>query len=233
MYGLNQDVQDEGLEREVEEMRRKRLAEEAQKQEDQRIEARKNKKLQELRERKKFNTGGTININSYKQSEVQSYDLSGNVVEVAFLSKLPNLVPTCAKAADKPEAKNGVSTERVAFRRNNNKAQAAKELLGSASYNEDALLKAASAKDHDNSKLKYTTGPYDKIVPAIGVTFTEIGKNPKVRNESLGQLMGKITKAEFRTLISDYSLGKSAGFTGIGKISLFSARIFLDKHIIS
>ncbi len=132
------------------------------------------------------------------KGEAQSYFINGKSAAVQYMKKLPNLVPTC--------------TQRIFPRQNRTRkptATSRKHKYSGAAMRRslpdlwEGMLPGRKAIDQQ--LLRPPGGIYEALVPAVGVTFSEAGKAPKFSNRSISQYTGRVSKTEFRTMLTEHT----------------------------
>eukprot|EP00829_Urostomides_striatus_P021218 TRINITY_DN934_c0_g1_i2.p1 TRINITY_DN934_c0_g1~~TRINITY_DN934_c0_g1_i2.p1 ORF type:complete len:354 (+),score=92.48 TRINITY_DN934_c0_g1_i2:69-1130(+) len=118
----------------------------------------------------------------------RSFDPFGMAVEIKKLNILPELAPKLGQIGIRTSSAEQPLIRTQPSIRVHPKTRERKELL--FSKEEKVLTKNPEA----------CTGLYDALVPAAGVTFSEIGKNPKMSHETMSQQIGKMRKTELQSL---------------------------------
>lgn len=172
----------------VEQMRKRKLNDEIRIREEKRIEA---QRLEKQSENKRNRRTGLV--------AHHSYTVSGEFVAVAALAELPEIAPKCG----------AVRKESLV----------APQLSRKLSRNLTRKFTFLSPHSDSGQKTPDESPPhpdfYSSLVPALGVTFTEAGKEPKTTKDSLSQRMGRLTRSEFRAMAcgaSRKSLGEAGDF---------------------
>ncbi len=225
MYPVKPDRIDDGLERVVEEMRRARVAEEAKRGEAERLNEMMRKKMNEMRGKAKKGRA------SVTEDDIQSYDLNGKNVEVRHMKKLPTLVPMCTRmygsGSYEPSPKqSSIGRKDPSLKRNKPGAtKSMSELLGK-------LLPQRRVTEKTSGLAPQKVQMYEALVPAVGVTFAEQGKNLKYNSLSMSQYTGKLSKSDFKSLFNDHMLRSTGFFPNLAKTQGFvtgppSARMVL------
>ncbi len=184
-YPIGFKKPEDEFEKMIEEMRNRQREEELQKIQDQRMEAEKLRLLEEQENRKKANKNSG--------AALPSYDMFGQVVEVAPVRSFPNLTTRCSsnqKSLETVEAK----TSRKPFVHIIHK--------GPRTSNEPwemEVAKSARLEQDGTRPGLMLQRVYETIVPAMGVTFSEGGKNPKANRGPEAPLSHRLTKAEYAT----------------------------------
>ncbi len=202
MYPIKDPPQSDELEATIEKLRKVMRFEESKKLEELRSQALSKRKQQEVRDKR-------------KKDETISYDVGGHVVEVQQMTKLPEIVPHCAPIHVAAPSGGDSSPMRSTAR------FLRKHLLSKGAANESSdesrLLKEERRRPIVSGQEERTGAPlrgmYDAFVPAEGVTFSELGRNVKAGTVSLKAKLGKISRTEFLTLMSESSLhNNTTGF---------------------
>ena len=192
---------DERFEREIEELRRQRIAGERKKKEDEKQELESQKKMQEMQEKKKVarKKGGAGGL-------YYSYDIKGRSVEIQNFAAFPNLVPKCVPTTKLAEPRGG-SPDRVKAR------QSFKKLPPQTEPRNELMEQAVrSTEKAENTKMPVlaASGFYEAIVLASGVTFFEQGKNPKSNLQVSAEKSGMFNKTEYYSMLGETSMKLAA-----------------------
>jgi len=112
-----------------------------------------------------------------KSSATPSYDISGKAVSVQQLKMFPSLVPTCINKINHQKTK---------------EVKTARDLVNAMI---PKTVKKGPIKVKEEHEKRFAI--YDKIIPATGVTFTEIGKAPKISNLTISQSICQLAKSNY------------------------------------
>ncbi len=195
-YPLAREESDGRLERDIEELRRQRFAEERNRREEERQEQESKRRAEEINERKKGakKKGGAAGL-------FFSYDVHGRSIEVQTMHNFPSLAPKCSQTSRTVGKEAVAGEDRV--------TEVYRQFVASRPELKEELahMKVSEKGEAARQALALAPGIYDSLVPTTGVTFIEQGKNPKFNAKTLGDKEGKFNKTEYYSIISEASRG--------------------------
>eukprot|EP00826_Nyctotherus_ovalis_P003338 TRINITY_DN10678_c0_g1_i3.p1 TRINITY_DN10678_c0_g1~~TRINITY_DN10678_c0_g1_i3.p1 ORF type:complete len:292 (+),score=69.37 TRINITY_DN10678_c0_g1_i3:644-1519(+) len=162
----------------VEQMRKRKLNNEIIIREEKRIEA---QKLEKQNESKRNRRKELVPHHSYA--------ISGEFITIASLAELPEIAPKCGAAR-----KESLVTPKLSRKLSRNLTRKFTFLKPLADSEPKTPDEAATHPDF-----------YSSLVPVLGVTFAEAGKEPKTSKGSLSQRIGRLTRSEFQAMACNAS----------------------------
>jgi len=167
-------------------MRRKRLEDETKALQEKLMEERRIKKMKEIEEAAK---------NNKKIEEYQffTYGFQGEYIDIVRLNSLPNLAPGCFRTPG------SMSGEDTSFKASSNKLRRLSTRLPLI----EGLIPSLRENKLNTELISPCIGCYQYLSPALGVTFTEQGKEPKKLERSINKHTERLTRTEFKLMVTD------------------------------
>ena len=132
-----------------------------------------------------------------------SYDVNGKAVSLQRIKVFPELISKCGNVVVHNDPRSATLQENPAVIISKHSRDSHKP-----KFDENASPKE-NTRPRDLAPIPFVTGVYESIVPAVGVTFYETGKNPKMSNASLSKQMGRMSKTELQTMQYESTLYQS------------------------
>eukprot|EP00826_Nyctotherus_ovalis_P005504 TRINITY_DN11247_c0_g1_i13.p1 TRINITY_DN11247_c0_g1~~TRINITY_DN11247_c0_g1_i13.p1 ORF type:complete len:263 (-),score=68.66 TRINITY_DN11247_c0_g1_i13:22-810(-) len=174
-------------------MRKKRQNDEAKAQQERQMEERRLRKMKELEEAAKKSRKPV-------EQPLYTYDLQGQYVDVVTLNSLPIIVPKCSKQPETILAEEAVLDTSI-------KADKMRKLSTKLSFMNEVLTDLREKVPRSSGVVSPYAGCYRSFIPALGVTFSEEGREPKKVDGSISQRTGRITKTQFQSMLADPLFG--------------------------
>lgn len=198
---------DLSFEKNVAEMRKKKAIEESKKMDEIKQKTKASKRYQEMLEKQKQSQ--KEKNKDQIMTNLNSYFMSGKLVETQEIPQLTNLAPTCKpfipqnyNADDDPKKrKKGLFALNKGGKSKKQKITLIQQLIeetGNASQHSQKLPQIIPMKS-----------VYEHFAPKAGVTFAEAGRSPLTGNATISQEVGRLSKNEFRTIVMDTENGQN------------------------
>ncbi len=190
----------------IAEMRLQKAREESKRLEDQRLEVLAKKRNLERRKQmflSKSKMNGTVAGNFL------SYNMAGQPVDVQLLTQFATIVPMCREDVRDPDVPVVSRASYLGVVSNLGEKGKAKSRKKTIPVFDELMEQAAEAVEKVNRKATVTQlalpRVYERLVPAVGVSFAEHGKKPKESTASVAALEGRMSRTEFNATITQLS----------------------------
>lgn len=194
MYNIPKEIAtDKQLLLTIEDMRKKRQSDEAKALQEKQMEERRLKKIKELEEAAKKSRKPV-------EQPLYTYDLQGQYVDVVTLNSLPVIAPKCSKQPETMPAEEAALDTSI-------KADKMRRLSTKVSFMNEVLTDLREKVPRSSGVVSPYAGCYRSFIPALGVTFSEEGREPKKVDGSISQRTGRITKTQFQSMLADPLFG--------------------------
>ena len=209
MYLIQKLENTDDTEQRVEGLRKQRRADEKKRQDEKNKAGQDKKKDYEVVKTK-------ANNKEMSRSPTLSYDFQGNAVPIQLINKFPTIVSECGKSAlVKRDNADPSPSKQLRPRRATLKAKEDGSENPPKPEEDEWGREVHAQQKPDNDAFNSMAVVYEALVPAVGVTFTESGKNPKASTETHSEKSGKPNKADYYSTLAEHSMRVSASLPSL------------------